>query len=112
MIEEMATGVRIIKAFGRMPLMQKRFEAQGRLLRGTSLEGIKVRAELWTQINFLPNLSLVAVLLLGGLHVVHGTLTIGGLIPFISYIFMLTRPLDATASHPSCTPQSPPPTHT
>jgi len=94
-IEEMATGVRIIKAFGRMPLMQKRFEDQARLLRGTSLEGIKVRAELWTQINFLPNLSLVAVLLLGGLHVVHGTLTIGGLIAFMSYIFMLTWPLDA-----------------
>ena len=94
-IEEMATGVRIIKAFGRMPLMQKRFEDQARLLRGTSLEGIKTRAELWTQINFLPNLSLVAVLLLGGLHVVHGTLTIGGLVAFMSYIFMLTWPLDA-----------------
>jgi ATP-binding cassette subfamily B protein len=94
-IEEMATGVRIIKAFGRMSLMQKRFEDQARLVRGTSLEGIKARAELWTQINFLPNLSLVAVLLLGGLHVVHGTLTIGGLIAFMSYIFMLTWPLDA-----------------
>src|SRR5205807_3650603 len=60
-IEEMATGVRIIKAFGRMPLMQKRFEDQARLLRSTSLEGIRARAILWTQINFLPNLSLVAV---------------------------------------------------
>src|SRR6185295_9786109 len=29
-IEEMATGVRIIKAFGRMPLMQRRFEDQAR----------------------------------------------------------------------------------
>src|SRR6266849_1869496 len=69
-IEEMATGVRIIKAFGRMPLMQKRFEDQARLVRGTSLEGIKARSELWTQLNFLPNLSLVAVLLLGGFNVV------------------------------------------
>src|SRR5258708_35764359 len=94
-IEEMATGVRIIKAFGRMPLMQNRFEDQARLLRGTSLEGIKVRAELWTQINFLPNLSLVAVLLLGGFNVVHGTLTIGGLVAVINYVFMLTWPMDA-----------------
>src|SRR5258707_9821220 len=94
-IEEMATGVRIIKAFGRMPLMQKRFEDQARLLRGTSLEGIKARSELWTQLNFLPNLSLVAVLLLGGFNVVHGSLTIGGLIAFMTYIFMLTWPMDA-----------------
>jgi ATP-binding cassette, subfamily B, bacterial len=94
-IEEMATGVRIIKAFGRMPLMQKRFEDQAGLLRTTSLEGIKARALLWTQINFLPNLSLVAVLLLGGYNVVQGTLTIGGLIAFMSYVFMLTWPMDA-----------------
>jgi ATP-binding cassette subfamily B protein len=94
-IEEMATGVRIIKAFGRMPLMQRRFEDQAGLLRTTSLDGIKARALLWTQINFLPNLSLVAVLLLGGYNVVQGTLTIGGLIAFMNYVFMLTWPMDA-----------------
>ena len=94
-IEEMATGVRIIKAFGRMPLMQKRFEAQAGLIRTTSLAGIKARALLWTQLNFLPNLSLVAVLLLGGYNVVQGTLTIGGLIAFMNYVFMLTWPMDA-----------------
>ena len=94
-IEEMATGVRIIKAFGRMPLMQKRFEDQARLLRTTSLEGIKARALLWTRLNFLPNLSLVAVLLLGGFNVVQGHLTIGGLVAFMNYVFMLTWPMDA-----------------
>ena len=94
-IEEMATGVRIIKAFGRMPLMQKRFEDQARLLRATSLTGIEARARLWTQLNFLPNLSLVAVLMLGGLNVVQGRLTIGGLVAFMSYVFMLTWPMDA-----------------
>ena len=94
-IEEMATGVRIIKAFGRMPLMQRRFEDQARLVRTTSLEGIRARALLWTQLNFLPNLSLVAVLLLGGYNVVQGTLTIGGLIAFMNYVFMLTWPMDA-----------------
>jgi len=94
-IEEMATGVRIIKAFGRMPLMQKRFEDQARLLRSTSLEGIGSRARLWTQLNFLPNLSLVAVLLLGGINVTQGRLSIGGLIAFMSYVFMLIWPMDA-----------------
>jgi ATP-binding cassette, subfamily B, bacterial len=94
-IEEMATGVRIIKAFGRMPLMQARFEDQARVLRTTSLEGIGARSLLWTQLNFLPNLSLLAVLLLGGYDVVRGTLTIGGLVAFMNYVFMLTWPMDA-----------------
>jgi ATP-binding cassette subfamily B protein len=94
-IEEMATGVRIIKAFGRMPLMQRRFEDQARLIRETSLRGIGARAVLWTELNFLPNLSLVAVLLLGGVSVVQGRLTIGGLVAFMSYVFMLIWPMDA-----------------
>ena len=94
-IEEMATGVRIVKAFGRMPLMQRRFEEEARTIRTTTLEGVRSRAELWSEINLLPNLSLVAVLLLGGLDVVQGRLTIGGLVAFMSYVFMLTWPMDA-----------------
>jgi ATP-binding cassette subfamily B protein len=94
-IEEMATGVRIIKAFGRMPLMQKRFDEEARAIRKTSLEGVRARAEVWTQLNFLPNLSLVAVLLLGGISVIQGGLTIGGLVAFMNYVFMLIWPMDA-----------------
>ncbi|HSS61176.1 MAG TPA: ABC transporter ATP-binding protein [Candidatus Limnocylindrales bacterium] len=94
-IEEMATGVRIIKAFGRMPLLQKRFEDEAMTIRATSLKGTRSRAELWSEINFLPNLSLIAVLLLGGANVVAGRLTIGGLVAFMNYVFMLTWPMDA-----------------
>src|SRR5260370_30433872 len=46
-------------------------------------------------ITFLPNLSLVAVLLLGGMNVIEGRLTIGGLVAFMNYVFMLTWPMDA-----------------
>jgi ATP-binding cassette subfamily B protein len=94
-IEEMATGVRIIKAFGRTKLMQDRFENQATLLRATNLEGIAARAQAWTQLTFLPNLSLVAVLMLGGLNVVQGRLTIGALVAFMNYVFMLAWPMDA-----------------
>ena len=94
-IEEMATGVRIIKAFGRMPLMQDRFDAQSRLLRATNIEGITERAKVSTQLTVLPNLSLAVVVLLGGYHVINGTLSAGGLIAFMSYVFMLTWPMDA-----------------
>ena len=94
-IEEMATGVRIIKAFGRMPLMQKRFDGEARTIRTVTLDGVRARAEVWTELNFLPNLSLVAVLLLGGVNVVQGRLTIGGLVAFMSYVFMLIWPMDA-----------------
>jgi ATP-binding cassette subfamily B protein len=94
-IEEMATGVRIIKAFGRMRLMQDRYETQAKLLRGTNLEGIAARAEIGSQLSLLPNVALVAVLLLGGYNVVQGSMTVGSLVAFINYIFMLGWPMDA-----------------
>src|SRR5439155_1362344 len=50
---------------------------------------------LWAQLTLLPNLSLAAVLLLGGYSVSHGSLTVGGLIAFMNYVFMLTWPMDA-----------------
>jgi ATP-binding cassette, subfamily B, bacterial len=94
-IEEMATGVRIIKAFGRMPLMQQRFDSQARLLRDTNLAAIRERAKLSTQLTLLPNISLAVVVLLGGYNVIHGTLSVGGLVAFMNYVFMLTWPMDA-----------------
>src|SRR5437870_7325492 len=94
-IEEMATGVRIIKAFGRMPLMQEKFDDQARKLRQSNLEAIVERAKLGSLLTLLPYLSLAAVLMLGGYNVVQGSLSVGGLVALMNYVFMLTWPMDA-----------------
>ena len=94
-IEEMATGVRVIKAFGRSTDVLRRFEREAALLRDLNLEAIRVRAGLWTLLVYIPNLNLAAVLLIGGYAVIHGQLSIGGLVAFISYLFMLNGPMDA-----------------
>ena len=59
------------------------------------VEAIRVRAGLWTLLVYVPNLNLAAVLLVGGYGVIHGLLSIGGLVAFISYLFMLNGPMDA-----------------
>ena len=94
-IEEMATGVRVIKAFGRSGEMLGRFEKEAAKLRELNLEAIRVRSGLWTLLVYVPYLNLAAVLLIGGYGVVNGQLTIGGLVAFISYLFMLNGPMDA-----------------
>jgi ATP-binding cassette subfamily B protein len=94
-IEEMATGVRIIKAFGRNRLLRERFQREAAKLRGTNLEAVRVRSTTWTGFNLLLNLDLCIVLLLGGFAVTAGQLTIGGLVAFMTYLFMLIWPLDA-----------------
>jgi ATP-binding cassette subfamily B protein len=94
-IEEMATGVRIIKAFGRNRLLRDRFQRQAAELRATSLEAVAVRASTWTVFSLLLNADLCLVLLAGGFEVSRGQLTIGGLVAFMTYLFMLIWPLDA-----------------
>ncbi len=94
-IEEMATGVRLIKAFGRMSLMQSKFEDQAQKLKASNVEAIVERAKLGSGLTLLPYLSLAAVLMLGGYNVIQGTLSVGGLVAFMNYVFMLTWPMDA-----------------
>src|SRR5947207_10426484 len=94
-IEEMATGVRIVKAFGRDGLLRSRFQREAGRLRGTNLEAVRVRSLAWSSFSLLLNADLCLVLLLGGLAVTQHQLTIGGLVAFMTYLFMLIWPLDA-----------------
>jgi len=94
-IEEAATGVRIIKAFGRNETLRRRFQEQAARLRASNLEGVDVRAQAWTMFTLFPNLNLGVVLLVGGLAVFRGSLSMGGLVAFMAYLFMLSWPLDA-----------------
>ncbi len=94
-IEEAATGVRIIKAFGRNLTLRRRFEAQARLLRASNIASVDARAQAWTMFTFFPNLNLGIILLVGGLAVFNSGLSLGGLVAFMTYLFMLIWPLDA-----------------
>ncbi|MDQ6691819.1 MAG: ABC transporter ATP-binding protein, partial [Candidatus Dormibacteraeota bacterium] len=94
-IEEMATGVRIIKAFGRSSELLAEFATQSRRLRDVNLEGVQLRANLWTLLTYIPNLNLALVLLIGGMAVIGGRLSIGGLVAFLSYLFLLIWPMEA-----------------
>jgi ATP-binding cassette, subfamily B, bacterial len=94
-IEEMATGVRIVKAFGRDGLLRSRFQREAGRLRETNLQAVRVRSLAWSSFSLLLNADLCLVLLLGGLAVTQHQLTIGGLVAFMTYLFMLIWPLDA-----------------
>lgn len=92
-VEESATGVRIIKAFGRMPERSALFTRQASHLRATQLRGVTARANFWSLDTLLLGMGLVVVLLWGGSRVAGGTLTLGALVAFVSYQFMLIWPV-------------------
>jgi ATP-binding cassette, subfamily B, bacterial len=93
-VEEAATGVRIVKAFGREPLLIGQFDAKSDLLLGTNLAAVRLRSGLWSLMSAVPNFNLAFVILIGGAAAISGHLTVGGLLAFISYVQMLSWPLD------------------
>jgi len=94
-IEEAATGIRIIKSFGRHGMVTEQFLARSRRLRRTQLESVRVMAHFWGTLDVVPNVTLAAVLLGGAYAVGDGSLSLGGLVAFISLVLMLVWPVEA-----------------
>ncbi|HKH88445.1 MAG TPA: ABC transporter ATP-binding protein, partial [Acidimicrobiales bacterium] len=91
--EEAATGMRVVKAFGRGPLMQDRFGASARTLRGSALEMVQLRARFWGWLMLVPNVTMAAAVLIGGIAVAHGSLSLGALVAFTTLLVLLQFPI-------------------
>ncbi|MFD0972165.1 ABC transporter ATP-binding protein [Plantactinospora endophytica] len=97
LIEESAQGIRTVKAFGRRPEMTSRFAAGSRTLHDTATGKGRLLARTSAQFDLIPNLTLAAVLVAGAVAVAHGSLTIGGLVAFVSLQLMLIWPIESLA---------------
>ena len=93
-IEEGARGLRVLKAFGRGRDAFEAYDAQCTRLYDTQLTRIKLHTKFVWVLGLVPNLTLTAVLLAGVIAVGAGSLTVGGLVAFVSYVLMLTFPLE------------------
>jgi ATP-binding cassette subfamily B protein len=93
-IEEGARGIRVLKAFGRWGEAYDAYNAQSTKLYDTQIKRIKLHTKFVWVLGLIPNLTLTAVLLAGAIAVGNGSLTIGGLVAFVSYVLMLTFPLE------------------
>ncbi|MHB8506459.1 MAG: ABC transporter ATP-binding protein, partial [Acidimicrobiales bacterium] len=91
--EESASGMRVVKAFGRAPLMQERFGVAARALRGSSIDLVRLRGRFWGWLTLVPNVSMAASVLVGGLAVARGSLALGALVAFTTLLFLLQFPI-------------------
>jgi ATP-binding cassette subfamily B protein len=93
LVEEAASGMRVVKAFGRGPLMREHFGVAARTLRGSALDLVRIRARFWGWLMFIPNITMAAAVLIGGIAVAHGTLTLGALVAFTTLLVLLQIPI-------------------
>ncbi|HEU4676202.1 MAG TPA: ABC transporter ATP-binding protein [Motilibacteraceae bacterium] len=91
--EEAATGIRVVKAFGRHELVEAQYLEASRQVQETQLEKVRLRARFAALLDLAPNATLVLVLLLGALAVGSGRLTLGGLVAFITLVLQLVWPV-------------------
>ncbi|HEX3647571.1 MAG TPA: ABC transporter ATP-binding protein, partial [Pseudonocardiaceae bacterium] len=94
-VEESVLGIRVLKAFGRGPELLRKFSVQARALRGTQLRKISILAVLWAVIIALPEIGIGVQLLVGGLAIAHGTMTLGTLVAGVTVATYLRWPTDS-----------------
>jgi ATP-binding cassette subfamily B protein len=95
-VEESVSGIRAVKGFGSEKLQVRRLEAEADSVFDRSIDAARLRSMFLPLIDFLPALSLVAILWWGGHQVLDGKLELGYLVAFNSYILMLIWPLRMT----------------
>jgi ABC-type multidrug transport system fused ATPase/permease subunit len=91
--EENVSGVRVIKAFAREQVQLGRFRKSVARVFEQAMIATRVQAFYTPFIGFLPNLGLAAILLFGGISVIHGSLSIGDFSAFYTYLLMLISPM-------------------
>jgi ATP-binding cassette subfamily B protein len=92
-VEESVAGVRVVKGFGAERRQVRRLDAEADSVLDRALAAARLRSGFLPLVDFLPALALVAILWYGGHQVLDGTLQIGDLVQFNSYILMLIWPL-------------------
>ncbi len=85
-LREQITGVRVVRAFVREPEEAARFDETNTNLTATSLSAARLMALMMPSVMLVMNVSSVAVLWFGADRIAEGTLSLGAMIAFLSYL--------------------------
>jgi ATP-binding cassette subfamily B protein len=94
-VEEAATGIAVLKALGRRARAQATHGAQASLVYRTQLDKVRQRGAFWATLDLIPNAVIGLIVLLGAIATSQHTLTLGGLVAFITLTLELVWPIEA-----------------
>lgn len=89
-VEETVTGVRVVKGFGQEARMVDLLERHGRKLFAERMRAARIDAGFAPTVATIPQLGMVAVIALGGLLALHGSIGIGTFVAFAAYVAVMT----------------------
>ncbi|GHF18360.1 ABC transporter ATP-binding protein [Pseudolysinimonas yzui] len=88
-LREQLTGIRVVRAFVREPVETARFRRANDELTDTALRAGRLFALMFPIVILILNVSSVAVLWFGAYRIEDGSLQVGSLIAFLSYIVQI-----------------------
>jgi ATP-binding cassette subfamily B protein/subfamily B ATP-binding cassette protein MsbA len=95
--ERTLTTIPVVQAFGREEYDAERFRSLCRRTRHAELRAAMSQMQFQVGTAGVTALGTAAIMVLGGLHVLNGSLTVGGLLVFLSYLSSLYAPLESLA---------------
>jgi ATP-binding cassette subfamily B protein len=95
LVEESATGVRVLKALGRGPEAARAHLAQAARLGHTRVGMARLLGRFWSILDLVPNAVIALAVVLGAVAVSEHGMTIGGLVAFITLALQLVWPVEA-----------------
>ncbi|MBV9205579.1 MAG: ABC transporter ATP-binding protein [Actinobacteria bacterium] len=95
LIEEAATGIRVLKALGRGRQAAARHDAAAAAVCRTQVAKAALLGSFWALLDLIPNAVIGLIIVLGAVAVSAHTLTLGGLVAFITLALELVWPVEA-----------------
>ncbi len=95
LIEEAATGIRVLKALGRGRHAAAGHDAQAAEVCRTQVAKAGLLGSFWALLDLIPNAVIGLILVLGAIAVSTHSLTLGGLVAFITLALLLVWPVEA-----------------
>jgi ATP-binding cassette subfamily B protein len=92
-VQETFSGVRVVKSFVKEWWFIKKFADTNDDYRDANMELVKLFGIFFPLVTFLSGLTVLIVLLVGGISVTEGTMTPGSLVALFRYLNMLIWPL-------------------
>ena len=97
-VEEMFSGHMVVRAFGHQREAEEEFEERNQELYQASFKASFFSALVTPMSTFFGNLSFVIVVIVGGVHVLNGSMSLGGLQAFTQYTRQASQPIGQLAS--------------
>ncbi|WP_157535067.1 ABC transporter ATP-binding protein [Nocardia inohanensis] len=89
-VEETITGVRVVKGFGQEARMVEVLERHGKRLYAEKLRATRIDARFAPTLAAIPQAGLVAVIAVGGVLALHGSIGVGTFLAFTAYVGTMT----------------------